>query len=116
MTYGKRKVPYKLSEKEKIVCTLAIGYGAENGVSHNIKTFEDVSITKENFPDWYKKGIEFALLAPTAMNQQKFSFELTKENKVKAEAEKRILYEVDLGIAKYNFELGAEKENFEWAN
>lgn len=116
MTYGKRKVPYKLSAKEKIVCTLAIGYGTENGVSHNIKAFEDVSITKENFPDWYKKGIEFALLAPTAMNQQKFSFKLTKENKVKAEAKKGFYTKVDLGIAKYNFELGAEKENFEWAN
>lgn len=50
------------------------------------------------------------------MNQQKFSFELTKENKVKAEAKKGFYTKVDLGIAKYNFELGAEKENFEWAN
>lgn len=74
------------------------------------------TITKEIFQGLYKKGIEFALLAPTAMNQQKFSFELTKENKVKAEAKKGFYTKVDLGIAKYNFELGAEKENFEWAN
>lgn len=114
LTYGKRKIPYKLKNNEKIICTIAIGYGATQGISHNIKTFEEVSKTKENVPEWYKKGINFALFAPTAMNQQKFIFELIENNKVKLESGNGLYTKVDLGIVKYNFELGAGKENFKW--
>lgn len=114
LTYGKRKIPYKLKEKEKIVSTIAIGYGLTQGVSHKSKTFSEVSKTNDNAPKWYQKGIEFALLAPTAMNQQKFTFELLENNQVEIEAGKGFYTKVDLGIVKYNFELGAGKENFNW--
>ena len=63
--------------------------------------------------------MEAALLAPTAVNQQKFKFILLDGNKVKAETTfsltgKSYLY-YDLGIVKCHFEIGAGKENFEWA-
>lgn len=115
LTYGKRNIPYKLENNEKIACTLTIGYGANQGVKHKIKSLEEVSITKDNLPEWYKKGIEYALLAPTAMNQQKFTIELLENNIVKIEPGKGFYTKVDLGIVKYNFELGAKKENFTWA-
>ncbi len=57
------------------------------------------------------------MLAPTAVNQQKFKFFLRDGNKV----ETRILLSmagythIDLGIVKYHFEVGAGKENFDWA-
>jgi hypothetical protein len=114
LTYGKNKIPYKLAQGEKIVCSIAIGYGTTNGIPHKIKTFEDVSKSLTNIPDWYKKGVEYALLAPTAVNQQKFSFELISDNKVKADAVNGFYTNVDLGIVKYNFELGAGKNNFTW--
>lgn len=114
LTYGKKKVPYELKSNEKIVCSIAIGYGQTQGVEHKTKNFEQVSITKDNYPDWYRKGVEFALLAPTAMNQQKFTFELVEGNKVKVKPGAGFYTKVDLGIVKYNFELGADKENFEW--
>jgi len=62
--------------------------------------------------------MEAALMAPTAMNQQKFKFTLQEGNKVKAEATfsltgKSYLY-YDLGIVKCHFEIGAGKENFIW--
>lgn len=63
-----------------------------------------------------KSGIELALLAPTAMNQQKFVFELTKDQKVKAVAGKGFYTKMDLGIAKYHFEIGAGENNFKWEN
>ena len=72
-------------------------------------------------PSWFKKGVEAALLAPTAVNQQKFSFELVdrKNGRPQVIAKKgfsMIGYtQLDLGIVKCHFEIGAGKENFEWA-
>lgn len=65
-------------------------------------------------PDWFKAGVEAALLAPTAMNQQKFTLELNG-NKVSAKPGMGFYTKVDLGIVKYHFELGAGIENFQWA-
>lgn len=54
-------------------------------------------------PDWFSKGMEAALLAPTAMNQQKFY--ITLENGVmSAKAGKGFYVKMDLGIVKYHFE------------
>ena len=83
-------------------------------------------------PSWFKKGVEAALLAPTAVNQQKFSFEYVGMSKggvrnvdnivegtrhqVRAKRGFSMIgyTKMDLGIAKYHFEIGAGKVNFEW--
>lgn len=54
-----------------------------------------------------------ALLAPTAMNQQKFRFTL-KDGKVSAKAGTGFYSKIDLGIAKYHFGLGADKPGMVW--
>ena len=117
-----RKVPeaYNVGKDEKLVCMIALGYGETQGVSHKIKTVEQVSNASDLTPAWFKRGVEAALLAPTAVNQQKFSFEYAgmKNNSHKVLAKKgfsMIGYtQMDLGIVKYHFEIGAGKENFEW--
>lgn len=115
LTYNKDEVPYKLKDNEKIAVVVAIGYGENEGVQHKSKAFKAVSKTTENLPYWYMRGIEFALLAPTAVNQQKFRFELKDGNKVSVKIPViGICTKIDLGIIKYHFELGAGKENFEW--
>ena len=58
---------------------------------------------------------DFLCHATTAMNQQKFYFEL-KEGKIKAKLGFGFYTKIDLGIAKYNFEIGAGRENFSWSN
>ena len=116
------KVPgtYELGEDEKIACYIAIGYGETQGVGHKIKTVGQVSNAGDITPSWFKKGVEAALLAPTAVNQQKFSFEYVgkSNNRYQVRAKKgfsMIGYtKIDLGIAKYHFEIGAGKFNFEW--
>ena len=117
-----RKVPkaYNVGKDEKLACMIALGYGETQGVSHKIKTIEQVSNASDITPSWFKKGIEAALLAPTAVNQQKFSFEHVgvKNNCHQIRAKKgfsMIGYtKMDLGIAKYHFEIGAGEVNFEW--
>ena len=120
LSYSKVPGTYVLDEGEKIACYIAIGYGETQGVGHKIKTVEQVSNASDITPSWFKKGVEAALLAPTAVNQQKFSFEYVgMENSRHKILAKRgfsmIGYtQMDLGIAKYHFELGAGKANFVW--
>ena len=120
LSYSKVPGTYVLEEGEKIACYIAIGYGETQGVGHKIKTVEQVSNASDITPSWFKKGVEAALLAPTAVNQQKFSFEYVgmNNNRHQVRANKgfsMIGYtQMDLGIAKYHFELGAGTDNFDW--
>lgn len=120
LSYSKVPGTYVLDNGEKIVCYIAIGYGETRGSDHKIKTVAQVSNATDESPSWFVKGVEAALLAPTAVNQQKFSFEYlgVKDGRHIVRAKKgfsMIGYtQLDLGIAKYHFEIGARKENFEW--
>ena len=120
LSYRKIADTYILDEGEKVACYIAVGYGETQGVGHKIKSIEEVSNASDITPTWFKKGVEAALLAPTAVNQQKFSFEHVgiKNGKHQVRAKKgfsMIGYtQMDLGIAKCHFEIGAGKDNFDW--
>lgn len=110
---GRAKSAAGIQKGEKLVCVIALGYGRTQGVPHKSKSFGDV-VCAQDPPEWFVKGVSFALLAPTAINQQKFRFVLTGSHKVRAERTGGFYGDIDLGIVKYHFELGAGKENFEW--
>ena len=120
LSYSKVPGTYVLDEGEKIACYIALGYGETQGVGHKIKTVDQVSDVSDITPSWFRKGVEAALLAPTAVNQQQFSFEYLgmKDNRHQVRAKKGFSLigytRMDLGIAKYHFEIGAGKENFDW--
>lgn len=107
LTYGKGKI--KKNKGEKIYCTLALGYGKTQGVEHKSKAIEMVSNVSSNTPEWFNEGVKASLLAPTAMNQQKFYFTYD-DGKVNAKAGKGFYTKIDLGIAKCHFEMGAKKK------
>lgn len=113
MTYKKIKTAFTVGEGEKLCVVIALGYGETQGIAHKSKPISDVAKADGSVPDWFKCGAEAALLAPTAMNQQKFLFTLN-ENRVTAKAGTGFYSKVDLGIVKYHFEIGADKENFIW--
>lgn len=113
LTYKKVKTAYTVGKGEKLCCVLALGYGETQGVPHKSKSAEEVSAA-EDPPAWFAEGVRAALLAPTAMNQQKFRFALRGDT-VEAATGKGFYAKIDLGIAKLHFELGAGKENFRWA-
>ena len=122
LSYTKVPGTYVLNEGEVIKAYIAIGYGETQGVSHKIKRIDQVSNSSSETPEWFRRAVEAALLAPTAVNQQKFSFEYvrTKEGRPQVRARKGfslIGYTlIDLGIAKYHFEVGAGKANFDWTD
>ncbi len=120
LSYTKIPGTYVLEADEKVVCYIAIGYGQTPGVPHKIKTVEQVSNANDITPSWFRRGVEAALLAPTAVNQQKFSFsyEGMSDNRHQIVAKKGFSLigytSIDLGIAKCHFEIGAEKDNIDW--
>ena len=103
LTYKKGKTQSEEKNGEKRYLVVALGYGENQGVSHKIKSLDTVSDFKAGDPDWYKQGLEAALLAPTAMNQQKFRFTRNGEN-VTLKAGLGFYTKIDLGIVKYHFE------------
>lgn len=114
MTYSKGKCGAKIDEGEKLVCVISLGYSDESGAARKTKSIEELSRVSGTMPDWFRRGMEAAQLAPTAMNQQKFRF-ILKDNTVSATAGTAFYTKVDLGIAKCHFELGAGKDSFKWA-
>ena len=113
LTHGKSKADVGADEREVII--ISLGYGRTQGTARRSKTASDVSDSASDSPEWFRNGVEAALLAPTATNQQKFRFE-RDGNRVTAKAG-RIgpCLKIDLGIVKCHFEIGAGKESFSWA-
>ena len=112
LTHGKSRAVIGDNEREVII--ISLGYGKGQGSARRSKAAFEVSNVDDDAPDWFKRGIEAALLAPTAVNQQKFRFE-RHDDRVSAKAGLiGPCLKVDLGIVKCHFELGAGKENFSW--
>lgn len=107
MSYGRGKCAAKIDSGEKLVVVISLGYGETQGVTHKVKEVSEVSNYVANQPEWFRKGVEAALLAPTAMNQQKFYLSLDND-KVTAKAGMGFYTKLDLGIVKYHFEVGSE--------
>ena len=111
MTFSKRKSKCVVDKGEKLVCVLSLGYGQTQGTAHKSKSIEQLCDVKGEMPEWFKKGIECAMLAPTAMNQQKFLFSLNG-NKLSAKSTGGFYSKVDLGIVMYHFEVGSGRKIF----
>ena len=93
---------------------IVVGYGATQGKPHRSKAAAEVSEYEGEAPEWFSKGVELALLAPTAINRQAFTLK-GRGSEVSATYAPGALSEVDLGIVKHHFELGAGTDNFTWA-
>lgn len=106
MTYKKIKTVFTIKNNEKLCIVIALGYGQNQGKAHRSKAIEDVIQTDKPVPDWFIDGVKAALLAPTAMNQQKFIFNF-KNNQVSVKSGLGFYTKIDLGIVKYHYEIGA---------
>ncbi|MBQ6438905.1 MAG: nitroreductase [Mogibacterium sp.] len=104
MTFNKKKVRTLIPEGEKLCMVISLGYGGTQGHPHKGKSMFDVIDVKGGMPEWFVAGVEAALKAPTAMNQQKFCFMLENDEpsvKIKGLG---TFTKVDLGIVAYHFE------------
>lgn len=113
LTFKKIHGAFEVASGEKLTVLIALGYGNTLGTAHTSKAAAAVSNVDEASPAWFKAGVESALLAPTAMNQQKFTLTRSGDS-VKAIAGGGFYTKLDLGIVKYHFEQGAGIESFSW--
>ena len=111
LTFSKGKCAARVDAGEKLGLVIALGYGATQGGPRPSKPMEALCALGATTPDWFKAGMEAAMLAPTAMNQQKFFLELAdaaaEPPVVRAKPIGGFYSKVDLGIVKYHFEVGA---------
>ena len=108
LTHGKSKATVRKGEKE--VCLIALGYGVTQGAEHKSKPMQTLCTCAGPMPKWFQSGMNAAMLAPTAMNQQKFCFALLPDGTVKATCGKGFYTKLDLGIVKYHFEVTSGKK------
>ena len=109
-TYKVVNRAYNVDLGQKLAAVVALGYGATQGVPHRSKA------PQEGAPGY--DGVDAALLAPTALNQQKFSFALADEEDVpmvRASTRRGAFTQMDLGIAQCHFEIGAGNALYRWA-
>ncbi len=103
-TYGKGKCKAEIDAGEKIVCVIAIGYGTNSGKQHRSKDLSKLcGVSEKDMPAWFREGVEAALQAPTAVNQQKFFINIDGDDAV-IKAGFGPMTKLDLGIVRYNFE------------
>ena len=108
LTHGKSKATVSKGKKE--VCLIALGYGVTQGAEHKSKPMQTLCTCADPMPKWFQSGMNAAMLAPTAMNQQKFCFALLPDGTVKATCKKGFYTKLDLGIVKYHFEVASGKK------
>lgn len=102
LTHGASKAKREKNEKEYIL--ISFGYSDKKGVERRSKGVVDV-VNSLDIDENIINGIKASLLAPTAMNQQKFYFIVDKDNKVFIYTKKGFYTKIDLGIVAYHFEL-----------
>ncbi|MBO7420179.1 MAG: hypothetical protein J6U06_03560, partial [Spirochaetaceae bacterium] len=79
-------------------------YGENTGTAHKSKPEEKLcDVPESERPDWFKAGLEAAILAPTAINQQKFLVSL-QDGQAVITTKGGAMTQIDLGIVKYNFD------------
>jgi hypothetical protein len=100
---------------EAIKGVMCIGHGATQGQQHPMKAATRIAPGYDQAPEWFRRGIDAVLLAPSALNQFRVTFRLLADGTVEAKAGLSPYAKIDLGIFCYYFEMGAGKENFRWA-
>lgn len=107
LTFKRGKVPVDIAAGMKLHAVIALGYGAETPRAHKSKKPADVSEGYGGGNVAFDRGVDCALLAPTALNRQNFRFVLGSDGTVTATAKRRGYAALDLGIAVFHFELAS---------
>ena len=104
--FNKEEVSKHVDKDDHLVLCIAVGYGQTQGKPHKSKRPDQVTSGKGEKPYWFNKGVEMALLAPTAMNQQRFEIRYNEDGSVTFIDKGGPFSKVDLGIVRYHFEIG----------
>ena len=105
----------ELSDDEEIVCVIAIGVKDPGERKPHVKRFEIAKLTDlsmediEDLPEWQKRALFAARLAPSAMNRQPWEFYVYNDALGIVNVSSNMGYGmIDCGIAMIHAELGAK--------
>ena len=116
-----------LMENEEICCLIALGVtdlDLETQKSLNAKrkskSYDEIAYTTSHShiaPDWFKDSIAAVLKAPSVFNAQPIKF-VFDNNTIFAEIVDKdvVMSNLDLGIAKLHFEIGANGGTWQWGD
>lgn len=109
LSYSKNSGVFAVPEGHKIRCVISFGYGETPGSVRRSKTIGQLSNATAESPEWFLAGLQAVMQAPTAINQQKFFFELQPDGSVSARPQFSLVgyTQIDLGIAVCHFNLAA---------
>ncbi len=110
LTFNKKMVKKLIPDGQQLCMVIALGYGEDPGVPHKGKNLDQVVVSRGNMPDWFRKGAEAALLAPTAVNQQRFQMGIKDGSPVIRIDGRGFYTKTDLGIVKYHFEAASGRK------
>lgn len=110
LTFNRKMVQKLIPADQKLCMVIALGYGENQGSAHKGKSLDQVVVSKGTMPDWFRKGAEAALLAPTAVNQQKFEMGVKDGEPVIRVSGHGAYTKTDLGIVKYHFEAASGRK------
>lgn len=105
--FNRKNISAGMEGGERLVVSIALGYGKDQGKPHRSKTKDQVTAGRTDRPDWFEEGVRLALLAPTALNRQNFTIRLNDDDSVEFTDRGGAFGRVDLGIVKCHFEIGA---------
>jgi len=124
-TFSKSKLPFELGTDEEVIATITVGLvEAENNFKERLvhklthrktKKLEDMYQSAVPTPDWFLASMQAVAKAPSGMNKQPVIFTY-EDGKVTATNTSKYSPELDLGIAKLHFELGAGSGQWKWGN
>ncbi len=109
-SFNKKRSEARVGEGERNVISIAVGYGENEGKAHKSKSVEQLVEAKADSPEWFNEGVKAALLAPTALNQQKFTIRLKDGDSAEIVSKGGPMTAIDLGIVKYHFEVGSGRK------
>lgn len=114
-TYRKRKVKAAVAPGEKLYAVIAVGVGETQGFDHKSKSLASRQKGPDPLPQWFRDGVNAAMLAPTALHRQSFCFTLTENDGVSLRS-RGVCKGLNAGILKCHFEIGAGDHPFTWVN
>jgi len=125
-TYDKEGCQKYLLKGEKLCSVLVVGPVAEDqstkeklirgALLRKSKTAADLSRGLGNAPAWFMAGIASVQRAPSARNLQPVRFHYDHSETTARLTEHHAFSNVDLGIAKYHFEVGAHGGVWTWGD
>ncbi len=113
---ARKKCRAHVTDGKRVRIVIAVGYGRTQGSPHKSKPLEQLCSTEYGkMPAWFVEAAQAALLAPTAMNAQRFHLTLLVDGRtVRLETPRAGWCSVDRGIVRRTFEEAANATGADW--